>query len=427
MHFDVVNVVILSIQYCRAMNSDPNPKFRVLRGFPKEDPAASGGDRRNSGHSDAPTKLVQFCQGAFEAIWSRVTSGVDEPNSFADINVGVFERVKQFCREAHQELSEEIPVGALFTGSLIRCHEVEPFELLAEVLRVDACNVATVDALDAECMADIIQSCLNQLTHGEECDSGVNDFIQWFASNSEKPLVILIEMVEMMDAGLLTDLISVLAQNRTALPVTLLVGLSTNTCVGPLLPSDLESRVSSRPFALMSPRQCFERILEKTLLSPACPGIVAGRCVMEMLNNLYLYHHFTIKFFKNCLRQALWEHLSSSPFGVLLTYMNMDYMNKKSLKKALNEIPDYLWESVSPLPKDGLPECMHRALQTVSGWKTTLLWLNIVAEIVGSVTRGAGHSLRELYLNALHPGFAQSHVVPKVGIMVIVHAWSDLI
>ena len=147
---------------------------------------------------------------------------------------------------------------------------------------------------------------------------------------------------------------------------------------------------------------------------------------MEVLNDLYLYHHFTIKSFKDNLEQALWEHLIRSPFGALLAYMNVDYINKGSLKEALNDIPDYLWGPNSPLRKDGLPERMHRALQTVSGWKTTLLWLNIVAEMVGSVTRGAGHSLRELYLNALHPRFSQSHVVPKViSISGIIHSWSD--
>ena len=387
-------------------------KIRVMRVFPSEENAQT---RRRLDQDDSRSDpLTDLQSTALTSIWSRVIKGSEASDALTDINVAVFENVKEFCRQAHVQRSDRLPIGALFTGSLVQCHEVEPLKLLGEVLSEASFHVARIDPLDITSITDVIDTCLVQLTNERGMATEIDALSLWFARHATSPLVMLIPSVETLDSRVLADLVSLLSRRRMELPVTLLVGLSTTTRVDPLVPSHLRSRLQSQPFALMSPRQCFEKILEKMLLSPSCPGIVVGRCVMEMLNNLYLYHHFTIKAFKDHLKQALLEHVSRSPLGALLQFMDATVMHKESLLASLNEMPDEFWNAASPMRIHSLPDVMRDALERVTGWKTTLLWLHQVAEMVGSVTRGAGFSLRELYRNALYSDFIKSQTIPEV-------------
>eukprot|EP00210_Caulerpa_lentillifera_P006648 g6351.t1 len=372
-------------------------KYRVLRKHPQDTSRISEDvhrcERTNTGLDCAQ-------QEAFESIWTQLNRSGDQFSALSDLNSEVFEKIRIFCQTAVSTEDIRVPVGALFTGSLVQCNEVDPLELLIEVLSSSSFTVTLLKSpyqMDDCCLSTLLEDLVEK---SEETKKGMEDY---------RPILV-VDSLEATDSVWFADLLALLIRNRSLLRVTLLVGLSTTTRIDTFVPSVFRSRIRSRPFALMSPRQCFERTLELTLLSPVCPGIIVGKKVFEILNNQFLYFHFTVKSFKDSVQMALLDHLSTEPNAVLLQFMNPGFMtNKRKLMSALKKLKSEIWftNGVQDMAK-----LLQESMDQISGWKGTLLCIHCVTEMLGLITRGSGYTIRELYLSSLESHFPKS--LPKL-------------
>lgn len=367
-------------------SSNAEDKYRVLRRHAIDQSECSKKEQRSQ---STKIGIDDAIQASFDSIWSQLDQSDSEfAGNLPDLNTEVFEQLKVFCQESEEVEDGRIPVGALFTGALVQCQEVQPLELLIEVLKVSSFTVTLIQTAST-------------------LDTNICSFLERSYEGMEgKKCVLVVDCLEALEPVWFEDLLGVLLRNRSLFRVTLLMGLSTTTRIDTLIPSSFRSRISSRPFALMTPRQCFERTLERTLLSPLCPGLMVGTNVFEVLNNQFLYFHFTVKSFKDCLRIALLDHLVTDASAPLLQFLNPGFCsNKGKLMKALRD-----WKGIDG-PEE-VARCLLEALERISGWKATLLCVHFLVDGLGLITRGSGFTLRELYLSSLESHFPKS--LPKV-------------
>lgn len=372
-------------------SSNAEHKYRVLRRHPIDQSECLKKQQRCESTN---VELEDAIQASFDSIWSQLNQSDSEfAGNLPDLNTEVFEQLKAFCQEGEGMDDGRIPIGAVFTGALVQCQEVQPLELLIEVLKASSYTVTliqTASPLDSN-ICSFLERCFKAMDGGK--------------------CVLVVDCLEALEPVWFADLLSVLLRKRSLFRVTLLMGLSTTTRIDTLIPASFRSRITSRPFALMTPRQCFERTLERSLLSPFCPGLILGTNVFEVLNNQFLYFHFTVKSFKDCLRIALLDHLVSDQFAPLLQFLNPEFCsNKGKLMRAMKE-----WKVIEGVEE--VARSLMEALERISGWKATLLCVHFFVDGLGLITRGSGYTLRELYLSSLESHFPKS--LPKVKLMLL--------
>lgn len=402
------------------MSSDDSDAYEVLRPFPdgrcsKEKNAIR---RRSNRSCDHEVQTLEYKGNVVKKIYASIEKALEDCTVLSNTNAKVFEKIKEFCKTSHENVTEKIPLGAVFTGTLVPTCELEPFKLLAEILRKEDYNVALVDATTTKTILDLTKSCGEQF--GGELGEIFTEYPVYFPKppELERPTVLIVEAVEALKWVYFLDLIRMLLSYRPNFRVTLIVGLTTRIEVDQLVPISLRLSFKTERFTLMTPMQCFELALSKTLLSSRCPGMVAGKTVMKFLNDLIVHHPFTLRSYKESIRQALLEHVNTTPMGVLIQFMRKEWMDAETLCTAL------YGEPFASLPtRDCIrdyAELIPKALANVSGWKTTILWLNIIAEATGSITRdGGGYSLRELYIQALHENMSSTYDPTKVQMTLV--------
>lgn len=142
-------------------------------------------------------------------------------------------------------------------------------------------------------------------------------------ANKRRPLVIIVENTEGVNALCFADFLRVLHRLRYRLPITLVVGLTTTArALKSMMPDELFDKLDCKAFRLTSAIARLDNVVQKVLLggNGAWPGLVFGDKVMESLYNMFMIHCFSAGIVGLGLKVAVAAHFrihAASCFAVV--------------------------------------------------------------------------------------------------------------
>ncbi|KAH9500202.1 Origin recognition complex subunit 3 [Bulinus truncatus] len=134
---------------------------------------------------------------------------------------------------------------------------------------------------------------------------------------SKPHIVIMLEEVENINAGILQDFISLCSSYLTSLPIVLVMGIATAvTAIHQILPSSASSLMCMEKFHAPPASQYLTHLLDKLIMTADIPFKLGPKVFNFLLDN-FLYNDFSIVNFIMGFKLCLIEHFLSNPLSVL--------------------------------------------------------------------------------------------------------------
>ncbi|KAK9826079.1 hypothetical protein WJX74_010834 [Apatococcus lobatus] len=228
----------------------------------------------------------------------------------------------------------------------------------------------------------------------------------------ERPLALILEHVEGMDAALLQDLITLLSESHGELPITIVMGLSTSPAIlDQLLPGPCLSLLQPHSFPLASAPARVDALLSATLLGPHFPGMLPSAELLQLLDDHFLQHDYTTHSYQRGLQVACLHHGQSQPLS--------------NLSAAAQEGSDRLRTDCQDLSADQLSAAaaalkgaelkLEEALAAVmSAWAKWTITLRMIVAAAQATKSPAGSSVRELLRDGSDSKSAQDLIIGAV-------------
>eukprot|EP00891_Asterochloris_glomerata_P007571 jgi/Astpho2/7571/Aster-02477 len=133
-----------------------------------------------------------------------------------------------------------------------------------------------------------------------------------------RPLVVMLEGAEGTGASALKDLIILLAEVHSQLPVVLVMGMSTSAAaLQQLLPLAVVDLLEAQHFHLVRSLPRLQALMRDVLMGPKFHGIFFGHQVIKFINTHFMEHDFTTAVFRKGLQVACIAHFQSAPLSFL--------------------------------------------------------------------------------------------------------------
>jgi hypothetical protein len=284
-------------------------------------------------------------------------------------------------------------------------------------------------------------------------------------ANKRRPLVIIVENTEGVNALCFADFLRVLHRLRYRLPITLVVGLTTTArALKSMMPDELFDKLDCKAFRLTSAIARLDNVVQKVLLggNGAWPGLVFGDKVMESLYNMFMIHCFSAGIVVLGLKVAVAAHFRGHAASCFAVVEFKDGEERESVVGKQDRAALALGEGVGGTDKNSgsggsntvatttnsnsgddtgagvgtvahvynimppaaashfkklflgsaaasrtttIVETIDKAKLAFSAWSVAVQWLSEAAACVGLFK---GYSHWELYRDAMHPVFVKN-------------------
>lgn len=367
-----------------------------------------------------------------------------------DVNTQSFQNVVDFVRNNNSKKQDDtvvrignpLPVGLLVVGGISSIDHAKSFRVLCSLLNTDMCCSANLHGgsllkskvwnAQSEAISKTLNSLLKQVSGLETDADDTCALALWHEECGRgRTVVVVIEEVEAADPEVLKELVHVLSDLGSKIPISLLLGLSTlGNHLYDILPSNVVSRTIIQKFETKPSMQQMEALVEQLFLDldDMLPFCLCPRTI-SYLDEHFLRRDMSLDAFEKSIHFALVNHFFAKPLCATLPCF--EYIADGSstqppevdtgdveiagVVKDVNNLPESLLgalRKVSSLSagsskdwRKHLRRTIQMSIQSRREWILALHLLHVSAAHVGCTGAGSGFTFRELHRDASDPSY----------------------
>ena len=226
-------------------------------------------------------------------------------------------------------------------------------------------------------------------------------------TNKSRPMVLLIEGTESHNAQSLEDLIVLLKAYRQVLPITIILGITTNAdALNSMFSNDVLDLLKCTYFPLATPWDRLDLIVEKVLLggNSRWPGLVFDQKVIHIVSQRFLQHCYSIDAFLQGLKVAALAHFRDDPLSIAAALLMKFDGQFEGLEAAMSSHSDVAKACYQDYKGDSAATVMHAARLKWSEWFVAVQWL---CAALAATDLSRRNSLWQVYTRSLFPDCLQ--------------------
>uniref|UniRef100_A0A7S3UD27 Origin recognition complex subunit 3 n=1 Tax=Picocystis salinarum TaxID=88271 RepID=A0A7S3UD27_9CHLO len=442
------------------------------------------GDGVPSDSSDMLQLAYKYCSARLK----KKVNGIVQ-----DVNTQSFQNVVDFVRKNNSKkqgnvvgrIGTPLPVGLLVVGGISSIDHAKSFRVLCSLLNTDMCCSANLHGgsllkskvwnAHSEAVSKTLNSLLKQVSGLETDADDACALANWHEECGRgRTVAVVVEEVEAADPEVLKELVHVLSDLGSKIPISLLLGLSTlGNHLYDILPSNVVSRTIIQKFETKPSMQQMDALIEHLFLDlhDLLPFSLCPRTI-SYLDEHFLRRDMSLDAFEKSIHFALVNHFFAEPLCAILPCfeyiadrshskppeVNTGEIESAGVLKDVNKLPENLLERLRKNSslfvgssgdwKKHLQLAIQMSIRSRREWVLALRLLNISAAHVGCTGAGSGFTFRELHRDASDPSyFAKStdygnmssglHLVaklrskieelPRDSVLALVEKWEDLL
>lgn len=301
---------------------------RTTRRPTKITSSSSANNSRRDSQVDLETRAK-----VFDSVLGTVDRTIREQMQIADESV--FQEIYLFSQRTMKRRTKEVdnllPTGLVIGGGVSSADYSRVFPAMKQYLEEQGCRVALLgpNDLNGKTVSCTLEKILLQASRVSEMDvlaSGVcsmDDIVGWHTSHmlgSPCPLIIIVESIEMSQARMLQDLIHVLHVHNQAIPLLLLLGLTTTsaTLIDAVPQSMVDRCLRCQNFEMAEAINQFEEIV-KQLLVKSWSGCLITVKDFHGLMGLFIKHNLTANGISRCIKMLFADFVAKHPCPSLIS------------------------------------------------------------------------------------------------------------
>lgn len=438
-----------------------------------------------------PSDSLDMLQLAYKYCSARLKKKVN--GIVQDVNTQSFQKVVDFVRKNNSKKQDNslgrigtpLPVGLLVVGGISSIDHAKSFRVLCSLLNTDMCCSANLHGgsllkskvwnAQSEAVSKTLNSLLTQVSGLETDADDTCALAHWHEECGRgRTVVVVVEEVEAADPEVLRELVHVLSDLGSKIPISLLLGLSTlGNHLYDILPSNVVSRTIIQKFETKPSMQQMEALVEQLFLDldDMLPFSLCPRTI-SYLDEHFLRRDMSLDAFEKSIHFALVNHFFAEPLCAILPCfeyiaggihtmppeVNTGDNEVAGVLKDVNNLPENLLGRLRKFSslfagsskdwRKHLSHTIQTSIQSRREWVRALRLLNVSAAHVGCTGAGSGFTFRELHRDASNPSyFAKStdvgdvssglHLIaklkakieelPRESVLALVEKWEDLL
>ncbi|XP_064472991.1 origin recognition complex subunit 3-like isoform X2 [Ornithodoros turicata] len=277
----------------------------------------------------------------YRETWTRLENEILQCQK--DAQADALNAMVDFIRRSNPGLRDrnQVPCGALVMGVNMSDHTAVFGHLTSRLKGSVTRMVSSLQARDCNSISSMMQKVISDILEAVVSDVEMKKSIctmatlsAWHKSITEKmersprkkakrsctlndPMVIIIEEVEGFKPSVLQDFILICSNYINQLPLVLVFGISTMvSTIHGMIPERASSCLSIETFSSMPVTEYLNRVFQEVLLNPSVP-FKFGHHVFQLVQDIVLFHDFSLMNLLQILKMCLFEHYYSGPASVL--------------------------------------------------------------------------------------------------------------
>ncbi|XP_051880142.1 origin recognition complex subunit 3 isoform X2 [Pristis pectinata] len=311
------------------------------------------------------------------------------------LNEKIFDNLISFIKTSHTQVNSEvndwsyrmrcseIPTAALVLGVNVPDHEMT-VQGLSELLKQSLTpHVVCLQSKECTTVKQVLQKILMNLTggsgndeeedvhysvefHQSKMNCSMASLCRWYNTITKKstskspskkrksslqheevlPIVIIFKDLESFLPKVLQDFIIIASNYIQHLPLVLVFGIATSPItIHRMLPQSVSSLLCIELFQSLSCTDHLATVIDKLVLTTEFPFKLSGK-VLQVLNNIFLYHDFSAKNFVKGFQLSLLEHFYSQPLSLLCCALNETNARVQNLThddcELIRQLPSFM-------------------------------------------------------------------------------------
>ncbi|XP_072106099.1 origin recognition complex subunit 3 isoform X2 [Mobula birostris] len=307
----------------------------------------------------------------YQSLWQQMKEETEKLQEH--LNVKIFDSLISFIKKSHTRAQtevndwryrmrcSEIPTAALVLGVNVPDHELT-VQGLSDLLKQSVTpHVVCLQGKECTTVKQVLQKILVTLMGGDSNDEEEEEDVhhsvefhqrkmicsmaslcRWYNTLTKKstskspskkrksllqheeapPIVIILKDLETFLPKVLQDFIIIASNYVQHLPLVLVFGLATSPItIHRMLSHSVSSLLCIELFQSLSCTDHLATVIDKLVLTAKFPFKLSGK-VLQVLNNIFLYHDFSAKNFVKGVQLSLLEHCYSEPLSLLCCALN---------------------------------------------------------------------------------------------------------
>ncbi|XP_072912497.1 origin recognition complex subunit 3 isoform X2 [Hemitrygon akajei] len=307
----------------------------------------------------------------YQSLWQQMKEETEKLQEH--LNIKIFDSLITFIKKSHTRAQtevndwryrmrcSEIPTAALVLGVNVPDHELT-FQGLSDLLKQSVTpHVVCLPGKECTTVKQLLQKILVTLMGGDSNDEeeeedehhpvefhqrkmicSMASLCRWYNTLTKKstskspskkrksllqheeapPIVIILKDLESFLPKVLQDFIIIASNYIQHLPLVLVFGLATSPItIHRMLSQSVSSLLCIELFQSLSCTDHLATVIDKLVLTAKFPFKLSGK-VLQVLNNIFLYHDFSAKNFVKGVQLSLLEHFYSEPLSFLCCALN---------------------------------------------------------------------------------------------------------
>ncbi|XP_056635382.1 origin recognition complex subunit 3 [Diorhabda sublineata] len=364
----------------------------------------------------------------YRSLWDVIEEEIHILND--NLFSSVLSNLINFVKTSHNDVVNEIPTAALFTGINMPDHGAQ-FESLSKQLRETTPHVAYLQSQDCQNIKYLMENMINEFVNGDLKDDSFDVvkshirktqlnmailkcwYMDLYEDSKKKPLAVIIPDFESFNPSVLQRFILIISCYLKDLPFVLIFGIATDmNALHGTLPYKVSSKIRVKVFNSQRSIEYLNNVLEKVFFSNVCPFQLGGR-VFNLFMELFLFYDLSVNNFIRNIKYACADHFT---YGNAMALCNLSkYVNQETIQEfteddfeTVRQLPSFkkLVESESKdiqvkllVDNDYLSEVLYQKICDIQTYIQLLhLFLRCLLVLVEDLPRAPlGKQVRELY------------------------------
>lgn len=295
----------------------------------------------------------------YRSLWDVIEEEIHVLND--NLFSSVLSNLINFVKISHNDIVNEIPTAALFTGINMPDHGAQ-FASLSKQLKETTPHVAYLQSQDCQNIKYFMENMINEFVNGDEKDDSFETekphikktqlsmallqcwYTNLYKDSKKKPLTIIIPDFESFNPSVLQRFILIISCYLNELPFVLIFGIATDmNALHSTLPYKVSSKIRVKVFNSQRSIEYLNNVLEKVFFSNICPFQLGGK-VFNLFMELFLFYDLSVNNFIRNIKYACADHFT---YGNAMALCNL---SKYVTQETIHEFTEDDFESVKQLP-----------------------------------------------------------------------------
>ncbi|XP_069743459.1 origin recognition complex subunit 3 isoform X2 [Narcine bancroftii] len=321
-------------------------------------------DYFNNGKAVSENDKLRF--STYQSLWQQMKEETERLQEH--LNEKIFDSlisfIKKSCIQMNSDVNDwsyrmrysEIPTAALVLGVNVPDHEMTLQGLSSLLKQSVTPHIVFLQGKECTTVKQILQKILMQLIGGNGSDEEKEEDLhhsfefhqrkmncsmvslcRWYNAITKNsttksptkkkksllqhkevhPIVIIFKDLESFVPKVLQDFVVIASNHVQRLPMVLVFGIATSPItIHQMLPHSVSSLLCIELFQSLSCTDHLATVIDKLVLTTKFPFKLSGK-VLQILNNVFLFHNLSTKNFVKGFQLSLLEHFSSQPLSLL--------------------------------------------------------------------------------------------------------------